>query len=394
MENKICENSDQFFASYMSSESNNKCFDCGSPAPQWASISHGILICMNCTSIHRRLGVSVSQVRSINLDIWTEKHITMMRVGGNQQFQEYLEKYNLDKEQPMVKYQTKAAQSYRKRLTAMASNSQVQDEDLDYDEGRTMSDGTTVPTRSPQDIGNSSLLIEEELKDIDVHLSNSDQIDQQQKVQQSKQSGYFSMFKSKATSVFNDVSSSSVVQKASSSAKDIYNKAGTITKETSSKVKTKLDETGVTQIASSTAGKISTGGKFVGGFIVDKAKGAHTVVGQKIDQNEKLSNATKIAKEKASVLGNAVSSGVSGLFARFKKPNPNSANSNMNEQNNQPLQYEEQKHEVDGDDSDDNNKADKEPQVDLMGNNDPYAMPNDIKQTNQVNQDNELKNFI
>ena len=63
-----------------------------------------------------------------------------------------------------------------------------------------------------------------------------------------------------------------VVQKASVSVKEVYNKAGTITKETSTKVKTKLDESGVTNIASQTAGKITTGGKFAAGFIADKAK--------------------------------------------------------------------------------------------------------------------------
>lgn len=95
-------------------------------------------------------------------------------------------------------------------------------------------------------------------------------------------------------------------------------------------------------MASNTAGKISTGGKMVGGFIVDKAKEAKTVVGQKIDSNEKLSAATKSAKEKAGALGTAVSQGVSGLFNKFKKSNPSSEA--------RPLNFEEAKLEEDNPD--------------------------------------------
>lgn len=141
MENKICENSDAFFLSYTSEEANNRCLDCNSPAPQWASVTYGILICMNCTSVHRSMGVSISQVRSINLDIWTEKHIAMMRVGGNLQFKEFLEKYNLENEEPKVKYQTKAAQFYRRKIAALSNGNLFSDDDPDYDEARKMIDG-------------------------------------------------------------------------------------------------------------------------------------------------------------------------------------------------------------------------------------------------------------
>lgn len=98
----------------------------------------------------------------------------MMRVGGNQQFREYLEKYNLEDEQAKIKYQTKAAQFYRKRIAALANNTLLQEDDPDYDEGRKMSDGQPLPTRSPQDQANSVDRIEEELKNIDANS----QIDQ------------------------------------------------------------------------------------------------------------------------------------------------------------------------------------------------------------------------
>jgi hypothetical protein len=122
MENKVYENSDEFFNDYSAKEGNQYCFDCKAAAPQWASVNNGILICLSCSSTHRLLGLQVSLVRSITLDIWTDKQINLMRQGGNLQVREYLEKYDLENEDAKVKFNTKAAQFHRKRLAALASN--------------------------------------------------------------------------------------------------------------------------------------------------------------------------------------------------------------------------------------------------------------------------------
>ena len=50
-------------------------------------------------------------------------------------------------------------------------------------------------------------------------------------------------------------------------------------------MKTKLDNAGITDAASTAVDKVATGGKFIGGFIVSKATAAKNAVNGKIDEN-------------------------------------------------------------------------------------------------------------
>lgn len=38
--------------------------------PEWASINLGVLMCIECSGIHRNLGSHISKVRSLDLDEW------------------------------------------------------------------------------------------------------------------------------------------------------------------------------------------------------------------------------------------------------------------------------------------------------------------------------------
>nr|XP_006009547.1 PREDICTED: arf-GAP with coiled-coil, ANK repeat and PH domain-containing protein 1 [Latimeria chalumnae] len=49
---------------------NAQCCDCNEPTPDWASINLGITLCIECSGIHRSLGVHFSKVRSLTLDSW------------------------------------------------------------------------------------------------------------------------------------------------------------------------------------------------------------------------------------------------------------------------------------------------------------------------------------
>ncbi|XP_069804866.1 arf-GAP with coiled-coil, ANK repeat and PH domain-containing protein 3 isoform X5 [Dendropsophus ebraccatus] len=92
---------------------NDQCCDCGQTDPRWASINLGITLCIECSGIHRSLGVHCSKVRSLTLDSWEPELLKLMCELGNstinQIYEAKCEQLGLKKPTPGCSRQDKEA---------------------------------------------------------------------------------------------------------------------------------------------------------------------------------------------------------------------------------------------------------------------------------------------
>lgn len=71
---------------------NDQCCDCSSRNDvTWISINFGILVCIQCSGVHRDLGVHNSRIQSLTLDNLKTAHLLIARAMGNNQLNEILE---------------------------------------------------------------------------------------------------------------------------------------------------------------------------------------------------------------------------------------------------------------------------------------------------------------
>ncbi|CAD7944597.1 unnamed protein product, partial [Amoebophrya sp. A120] len=86
----------QIFRKLRARQENRTCFDCPARNPTWLSLSHGCYVCLVCSGEHRRMGVHISFVRSVELDSFTKEQLVQMIVGGNGKARSYLKSIGIE----------------------------------------------------------------------------------------------------------------------------------------------------------------------------------------------------------------------------------------------------------------------------------------------------------
>ncbi|XP_023349481.1 arf-GAP with SH3 domain, ANK repeat and PH domain-containing protein 2 [Eurytemora carolleeae] len=81
--------------------SNQTCCDCGSGNDvTWLSTNFGIIVCIECSGIHREMGVHISKIQSLTLDHIGTSQLLVARMSSNQSFNKVMESRTSKKLKP------------------------------------------------------------------------------------------------------------------------------------------------------------------------------------------------------------------------------------------------------------------------------------------------------
>ncbi|XP_035659037.1 arf-GAP with SH3 domain, ANK repeat and PH domain-containing protein 2-like isoform X9 [Branchiostoma floridae] len=90
-ENSVAELRQNIISEVKRMPGNGQCCDCNAADPTWLSTNLGVLLCIECSGVHRALGVHISRTQSLELDVLNTSELLLARTVGNMGFNDIME---------------------------------------------------------------------------------------------------------------------------------------------------------------------------------------------------------------------------------------------------------------------------------------------------------------